>query len=125
MKKRSISFALSPAVAFVLATASGLGSQELPIPSSKNATIISFEHSPRDAAEVDYIKKNFDFGLYAWPSFSVTTLSIAIPWRTPLGEADAGIRSFKDQVRGFVDAARAVNVRNEAGPLSKEIKVKS
>ena len=121
MKKRRGLFAL----AFALVAASWLHSQELPVPSSKNATIISLEHSPLDSAEVDYIKTNFDFGLYAWPSFSVTAVSLELPWRTPLGEADAGIRSFKDQVRGFVDAARAVNIRNTAGPLSKEIKVKS
>ena len=121
MKKRSILFAL----ALALVGPSGVLSQELPIPSSKNSTIISIEHSPLDFTEVDYIKKNFDFGLYAWPSFSITAVSLELPWRTPLGGADAGIRSFKDQVRGFVDAARAVNIRNTAGPLSKEIKVKS
>ena len=85
-------------------------SEELPVPSFKNAMIISIEHSPRDAAEVEYIKKNIPFGLYAWPSFSVTALTPSLAWRSDWTEAAKGIQGFMNEVQMYLDAARAQSV---------------
>lgn len=86
-------------------------SQTLPIPSPENAFIISIEHEPRDSAEVDYIKQNLPFGLYAWLSFSVTTLTPSLSWHIKPADADAGIQGFKDQVNSLLAAVLQKNVR--------------
>jgi hypothetical protein len=91
--------------------ASPLSSQELPIPRYENVVIISIEHSPQDTAEVDYIKNTFNFGLYAWLSFSVTALHPNLPWHHDWNEAATGIQAFKDQVDALILAAKAKKVR--------------
>ena len=98
-------------LALLSLTTSLFFAQELPIPSSKNSIVISIEHSPTDGPEVDYIKKNFDFGLYAWLSFSVTALTVVLPWHSSLAGADSGIADFKSQVNTLVLAAKQKGVR--------------
>jgi hypothetical protein len=85
--------------------------QELPKPTYANSIIISLEHSPADAAEVDYIKANFPFGLYAWPSFSVTHIDPALDWNSDWTQADAGIAAFKASVDYYITAAKAKGVK--------------
>ncbi len=84
--------------------------EELPRPTYKNAVIISLEHNPLDSTEVKYIKNNFNFGLYAWLSFSVTHLAPKLEWHSNWKEASEGIKSFKDSVNSLLTAARAENV---------------
>ena len=84
---------------------------ELPIPTYANSVIISIEHSPADFAEVDYIKSHVNFGLYAWLSFSRTTINPELPWHYDWNDASAGIQSFKDQVNALIAACREKNVR--------------
>jgi len=86
-------------------------SEELPIPTYNNSVIISLEHSPTDYAEVDYIKNNFTFGLYAWLSFSRTSLSPVMDWHADLNAASSNIQSFKNQVNALINAAKAKNVK--------------
>jgi hypothetical protein len=64
-----------------------------------------------DSSEVNYIKSNFPFGLYAWPSFSHTTIPVSLSWTMALSDADAGIASFKNQVNTLITAAKAKKVR--------------
>jgi hypothetical protein len=85
-------------------------SQELPKPSIMNSVVVSIEHSPADSAEVDLIKNTINFGLYAWPSLSVTTITPTLDWHAKLSEADKGIQAFKDQVNAFIAAAKLKNV---------------
>ncbi|MDH7513940.1 MAG: Ig-like domain-containing protein [Clostridiales bacterium] len=85
--------------------------EELPIPTYANSVIISIEHSPADFAEVDYIKSRFSFGLYAWLSFSRTTINPDLPWHHDWNDASTGIQSFKDQVNALIAACREKNVR--------------
>ena len=94
----------------LLATADAAG-QELPKPTLANSVLVSIEHSVQDSAEVDYIKANFQFGLYAWLSFSLTAYTVTLDWHAPLAGADAGIQAFKDQVNALVAAAKAKSVR--------------
>ena len=96
---------------FIINSLSGQVQEELPIPNYNNAVIISIEHSPLDSAEVDYIKNRFNFGLYAWLSFSVTALHPNLPWHHDWNDASNGIQEFKNQVEALIAAARAKNVR--------------
>ena len=111
MKNRAVPYLLIVIAAAAIASAGPALGQELPIPSSRNSTIISIEHNPADSAEVDYVKANFNFGLYAWPSFSITTITVDLGWRVPLADAEAGLQAFKDAVNGFFQPARAKGVR--------------
>lgn len=88
-----------------------IAAQELPRPSLSNATIISIEHNPLDAAAAALIKARFAGGLYAWISLSVTTLTPEMDWHAPLDGADAAIKSFKTQVDRLVQAAKKADVR--------------
>ncbi len=95
---------------FVMASrpsAPSLPAQELPLPTPRNSVVISLELSPRNAAEAEYIKKAIPFGLYAWPSFSITTMTPDIPWQAPLDAADANLAKFKSAVKAYVAAAKA------------------
>jgi hypothetical protein len=92
--------------------AAGVGwAQELPKPTYANSIIISLEHNPADSAEVDYIKANFSFGLYAWPSFSYTALAPGLDWNSDWDQADAGLVAFKSNVDYFIAAAKAKGVK--------------
>jgi hypothetical protein len=86
-------------------------SQELPKPTYANSLIVSIEHNPGDAAEVDYLKTHFNFGLYAWLSFSVTAITPVLDWHADLSSADAGLPAFKDPVNSLIAAAKAKNVK--------------
>jgi len=109
---RKAAFQKTLVIVLSLILISGASSaQELPIPSSKNAVVISIEHSPTDGPEVDYIKKNFDFGLYAWLSFSVTALPVAVPWHSSPVTVDSGIADFKTKGNELVLAAKRKGVR--------------
>jgi len=85
--------------------------QELPQPTYQNAVIVSIEHDPRDSAAVDYIKQNLPFGLYAWLSFSMTSISPTLDWHAPLSEAVSGIAPFKNTIDSLIAAAKANNVK--------------
>jgi len=96
----------------ILLTGLGLSlAEELPVPTLDNAFIISIEHSVTDSAEVAYIKNHFDFGLYAWLCFSKTAFALPLDWHASLGEADQGIKDFKDQVDQYIQSARQQDVR--------------
>ena len=81
--------------------------QELPRPTPLNSIVVSIEGDPANQKEAEYIKSTIPFGLYAWPSFSVTTLTPVIPWRTRLDQADANLEKFKANVNRLVAAAKA------------------
>ena len=86
-------------------------SQELPKPTYANSVVISIEHGVWDSAEVDYIKANFPFGLYAWLSFSYTVVPVAMDWHVGPDNAGNGIQPFKDQVDALIAGAKAKNVK--------------
>ncbi len=92
---------------FLAAFCPPVQAQELPLPTPRNSVVISLELSPQNAAEAEYIKKNIPFGLYAWPSFSITTMTPDIPWQAPLDAADANLAKFKSAVKANVAAAKA------------------
>jgi hypothetical protein len=106
--KRFFSIALS--IFFILCLASALA-QELPKPGVNNALVVSIEHGVQDSTEVDYIKNNFNFGLYAWLSFSHTTLTPSLAWHSDWADASNGIQAFKDSVNALIEAAKAKGVR--------------
>jgi len=84
---------------------------ELPVPRLHNSLVISLEHSVLDSAEVDYIKKNFHWGLYAWLAFSKTALVPVLDWHASWDEADQGIESFKNEINQLIQAAKAKKVK--------------
>lgn len=81
--------------------------EELPRPTPLNSIVVSIEADPANEKEAEYIKSAIPFGLYAWPSFSVTTLTPSIPWQTRLDQADAQLDKFKANVNRLVAAAKA------------------
>ncbi len=85
--------------------------EELPIPTYNNSLIISIEHNVSDSTEVDYIINNFNFGLYAWLSFSYTTITVDLGWHHNLGSAFEGIQNTKNEINAMIEAARDKNVR--------------
>jgi len=95
----------------ILYSASPALAEELPRPSYHNALIVSFEHNVTDSAEVELIKKSFPFGLYAWLSFSLTTLTPSLDWHWNLSDASNGLQSFKTQVTDLVSQAKEQQVR--------------
>ena len=103
-------FAAAIAVSLVFVV-SALPGQELPKPSIYNTVIVSFEHNPADADEVDYIKANFPFGLYALLSFSITHVAPNLAWDSNWSQAEAGIAAFKAAVDGHIEAAKARGVK--------------
>lgn len=104
--------------------------EELPIPTYQNSLIISIEHSLFDSSELDYIKNNFNFGLYTWLSFSRThidpildwhsdwsiaadTLQARIAWDKEFISASQNnqeIQDFKDSVNALIAAAKQKDV---------------
>lgn len=103
-----------PAVlASVLAAANAFGAVVLPKPTYANSIIISLEHLPTDADELAYIKANFPFGLYAWPSVSVTHVDPDLAWTSDWSEdgADTGIEAFKTTVESYIAAAAAAGFK--------------
>jgi hypothetical protein len=86
-------------------------SEELPIPNYNNVVIISIEHPVTDTFEVQYIKDRFNFGLYAWLSFSRTFISPILDWHTAWNEADLGIQAFKDNIDYHIYEAIANGVK--------------
>ncbi len=87
------------------------GGDELPIPSYGNSVIISIEHYVGDSAEVNYIKNHFNFGLYAWLSFSKTHIDPVLDWHTSWEDADQGIQAFKSTIESHIQMARGKKVR--------------
>lgn len=105
----------------------GNTTDELPIPTYNNSVIISIELNPWDSDEVDYIKENFNFGMYAWLSISHTHIAPVLDWHSdwsnPSQEikgligrgiefniASEGISSFKDFVNSLIEKAKEKNV---------------
>ncbi len=86
-------------------------SEELPLPTYDKVVVISIEHSTSDSAEIDYIKNNFNFGLYAWLSFSLTHVDPILGWHDDWGNAGQGIQSFKDSVNNHILNAKNKNIR--------------
>jgi len=80
--------------------------EELPVPTYSNSLIISIEHNVLDSAEVDYIKSQFNFGLYARLSFSLTSIAPSLNWHWNLNNASEGIQSFKDTVNQLFAGAK-------------------
>lgn len=85
--------------------------EELPVPSLDNALIISIELPVTDTHEVEYIKNHFNFGLYAWLSFSKTGMGLELDWYAPLSQADPGIKDFKSAVDNYIQAASHQDVK--------------
>ncbi|MDW7760059.1 MAG: hypothetical protein SCM96_05405 [Acidobacteriota bacterium] len=106
----SESSAPKPAGGAAVSGPNGETGGELPVPSFANALIVSMEHSLADTAEVEYIKKNFPWGLYAWLSFSRTALFLNLDWSADPAEADAGIARFKKEVDDLIAQARKAGV---------------
>lgn len=90
---------------------SPLTAEELPIPTYSNSIIISIEHNILDSSEVDYIKNNFNFGMYTWLSFSHTHVDPILAWQSDWSEASNGILSFKNTIDSYITAAKAKNVK--------------
>ncbi len=86
-------------------------SEELPLPTYDNVVVISIEHKTSDSTEIDYIKNNFNFGLYAWLSFSRTHVDPDLGWHDNWGNAGQGIQSFKDTVNRHIQNTKDKNVR--------------
>jgi len=86
-------------------------SEELPVPTYNNAVIISIEHFVGDSAEVDYIKNNFNFGLYAWLGFSKTHIDPDLDWHESWDNADLGIEAFKNSINQYIQYATDKNVK--------------
>jgi hypothetical protein len=98
--------------AFIFAAIGPLAfSQELPRPTLDNSVLVSIEHPVTDSTEVDYIKNDFPWGLYAWPSFSHTTIPVSLSWTQALSDTDAGIQAFKTKVNSLIAAAKAKQVK--------------
>lgn len=91
--------------------ASPMPSEELPKPTYANSLIVSIEHSPLDTTEVNYIKTNMNFGLYAWLSFSVTAIAPDLAWSSDWSNASNGIQAFKNSVDAYLQAAKAQKAR--------------
>jgi len=85
-------------------------SEELPIPSYQNSVVVSIELPHVDSAEVDYIKANFNFGMYSWLSFTWTSAKPVLDWHTAWDQADAGIATFKTNVNNFIQKAKDKDV---------------
>ena len=85
--------------------------QELPVPTYSNSIVISIEHNVLNDAEVDYIKSHFNFGLYAWLSFSKTALVPILGWHSNWAFASSGIQNFKDEVNAMLAKAIEKNVK--------------
>ncbi|MBD3414301.1 MAG: hypothetical protein GF421_07725 [Candidatus Aminicenantes bacterium] len=85
--------------------------EELPKPALDNALLISIELPVTNSAEVDYIKNNFNFGLYAWLCFSKTAMSVDLDWHAPWSQASQGIQGFKDTIDSYIQAASQKEVR--------------
>jgi len=98
-------------ISIVTISAPSLSAEELPIPTYDNALIVSIEHSITDLAEVEYIKNNFPFGLYAWLAFSRTHVDPTLDWHAGWGNADNGIQDFKDKIELYIQNAKEKNVR--------------
>jgi len=96
---------------FALQLLKSAPADELPVPCLRNSLIVSLEHSVLDSAEVDYIKKNFNWGLYTWLAFSKTALVPKLDWYTSWDKAEAGIENFKKEVNQLIQAAKEKNVR--------------
>jgi len=109
MKVRTIILAFG--ILFLLRTSVQAEAQELPKPTYANSVVISIEHGVLDAAEVDYIKSTMPFGLFAWPSFSLTHLAPGLAWTSDWSDAANGIQAFKDDVDALIAAAKAKNVK--------------
>lgn len=99
------------AVVAVLAAANAFGATVLPKPAYANSIVISLEHLPSDAGELAYIKANFPFGLYAWPSVSVTHVDPALAWISNWSAADTGIAAFKTKIDAYIAAANAAGFK--------------
>ena len=88
-------------------------SEELPKPAYDNVLVISIEHSIFDNTEVDYIlnKNNFNFGLYAWLSFSRTKYNPNLDWHSNWNDASNGITGFKDTINSLISRAKDKGLR--------------
>jgi len=107
-RKRVWAFSAGIFVFFAVFAAWAFGqATELPKPTYANSLIISIEHNPTDGAEVDSIKSSFHFGLYAWPSLSVTHVAPELDWSSDWSQADAGLGAFKSTVNAYIAAAKA------------------
>lgn len=90
---------------------SPLTAEELPIPTYSNSIIISIEHHILDSDEIDTIKNAFNFGLYAWLSFSHTHVDPILAWQSDWSDASNGIQSFKNIIDSYIAAAKSKNVK--------------
>jgi len=110
-KIRVKNFLLFSIIFFLFCSLGPTFADELPLPSYLNSVVISIEHNVLDSDEVDYIKNNFNWGLYTWLSFSKTAFVPVLDWHTSWDEADEGIESFKNQIDQLIEAAKAKNVK--------------
>ena len=89
-------------------------SEELPIPSYSNSVIVSLNYSLWNDdyfSEIDYMRSNFNFGLYAWLSISQPALVPTLAWHSDWNNPSVGIQSFKDQADLIIERAKQENVR--------------
>ena len=96
---------------FLIFVSSAQATEELPIPTYANSIIISIEHPATDSDQVDYIKNNFNFGLYAWLSFSRTAYTPSLEWHSNWNEASNGIQSFMSTIDSLITAAKEKEVK--------------
>jgi hypothetical protein len=92
--KRSIAGTLQIALGLLFLMPGGAAAEELPVPTLQNSLIISIEQIVTDAAEVEYIKNNFPWGLYTRLSFSRTVIAPNLAWKSDWNDADAGIHEL-------------------------------
>lgn len=88
-----------------------LHSEELPKPTYDNSVIFSWTHYfLRDTAEnINYIKSQFDGGLYTRLSFS-TFVEVGMDWNIDITDSSNNIQAFKDKVDELVNFARTYSV---------------
>ena len=110
LKNRSTAGYLLFALGLSFLLPGATAAEELPVPTLKNSLIVSIEHIVTDAAEIEYIKSNFPWGLYTRLSFSRTVIAPELAWKSDWNNADAGIQAFKNEINTLMAAAENAGV---------------
>ena len=85
------------------------GAQELPKPTFSNSLIIAIEDGGFDQGVTDYLKANFNFGLYARLSISCNHIPPVLPWHSDWTNAINNITG-KTTLASLVTAVKSSNV---------------
>jgi len=109
-KLRFLTLAIAVIAAVLAEVNAAQAAVVLPKPTFANSIIISLDENSTSSDEIAYIKANFPFGLYAWPSISKTAVPV-LAWISDWSAADDGIEAFKTSVDTCIAAAKAGGVK--------------